>query len=143
MRAEFSYVPENRLEVGENIIYVITEDASANKDTLRRTVLVVLNSSINELSNYPNPVLSGTPVNVDLTYSSQVKEATYTLTIADIRGAIVHEMKGNISIGRNTIQWNGRNAEGTPMPPGVYVYRLNIIGDTFVEPSYGKMIIIE
>ena len=143
MRAEFSYVPENRLEVGENIIYVITEDASANKDTLRRTVLVVLNSSINELSNYPNPVLSGTPVNVDLTYSSQVKEATYTLTIADIRGKIVHEMKGNISIGRNTIQWNGRNAEGTPMPPGVYVYRLNIIGDTFVEPSYGKMIIIE
>jgi len=29
------------------------------------------------------------------------------------------------------------------MPPGVYVYRLDITGDTFVEPSYGKMIIIE
>lgn len=143
MRAEFSYVPENRLEVGENIIYVITEDASANKDTLRRTVLVVLNSSINELSNYPNPVLSGSPINFDLTYASQVKEALYTLTIADIRGAIVHAMKGNVSIGRNTIAWNGRNAEGTPMPPGVYVYRLDITGDTFVEPSYGKMIIIE
>jgi len=143
MRAEFSYVPENRLEVGENIIYVITEDASANKDTLRRTVLVVLNSSINELSNYPNPVLSGSPINFDLTYASQVKEALYTLSIADIRGAIVHAMKGNVSIGRNTIAWNGRNAEGTPMPPGVYVYRLDITGDTFVEPSYGKMIIIE
>lgn len=143
MRAEFSYVPENRLEVGENIIYVITEDASANKDTLRRTVLVVLNSSINELSNYPNPVLSGSPINFDLTYASQVKEALYTLTIADIRGAIVHAMKGNVSIGRNTIAWNGRNAEGTSMPPGVYVYRLDITGDTFVEPSYGKMIIIE
>lgn len=143
MRAEFSYVPENRLEVGENIIYVITEDASANKDTLRRTVLVVLNSSINELSNYPNPVLSGSPINFDLTYASQVKEALYTLTIADIRGAIVHTMKGNVSIGRNTIAWNGRNAEGTSMPPGVYVYRLDITGDTFVEPSYGKMIIIE
>jgi len=143
MRAEFSYVPENRLEVGENIIYVISEDASANKDTLRRTVLVVLNSSINELSNYPNPVLSGSAINFDLTYASQVKEALYTLTIADIRGAIVHAMKGNVSIGRNTIAWNGRNAEGTPMPPGVYVYRLDITGDTFVEPSYGKMIIIE
>lgn len=143
MRAEFSYVPENRLEVGENIIYVITEDASANKDTLRRTVLVVLNSSINELSNYPNPVLSGSPINFNLTYASQIKEALYTLTIADIRGSIVHAMKGNVSIGRNTIAWNGRNAEGTPMPPGVYVYRLDITGDTFVEPSYGKMIIIE
>lgn len=143
MRAEFSYVPENRLEVGENIIYVITEDASANKDTLRRTVLVVLNSSINELSNYPNPVLSGSPVNLDLTYASQVKEATYMLTIADIRGAIVHAMKGDVSIGRNTIQWNGRNTEGIPMPPGVYVYRLDITGDTFIEPSYGKMIIVE
>ncbi|MFM8840011.1 MAG: C25 family cysteine peptidase [bacterium] len=143
MRAEFSYIPEGRLEIGENIIYVITEDASANKDTLRRTVLVVLNSSINELSNYPNPVLSGTPISFDLTYASQMREALYALTIADMRGSIIHTLKGKLSIGRNTIEWNGRNSEGIPMPPGVYVYRLDISGDTFIEPSYGKMIIVE
>lgn len=143
LRAEFSYIPENRFQVGENIIYVITEDASANKDTLRRTVLVVLNSSIDALTSYPNPVLSGSKISFDVTYASQAQEATYTLTIADIRGAIVHRMNGNVTIGRNTIEWNGRDDEGIPMPPGVYAYRLDVKGDTFVEPAFGKMIIMQ
>ncbi|MFZ9814087.1 MAG: FlgD immunoglobulin-like domain containing protein, partial [Candidatus Kapaibacteriota bacterium] len=143
MRAEFSYIPENRFEIGENIIYVITEDAAANKDTLRRTVIVVLNSSIDEFSQFPNPVISGSNISFDLTYASQVRDAMYTLTIADMRGAIVHRLNGNMSIGKNTIEWNGRNSEGIPMPPGVYAYRLDVKGDTFVEPAFGKMIIVE
>jgi len=86
MRAEFSYIPQDRFEVGENIIYVITEDASANKDTVRRTVLVVLNSSLDELNTYPNPAFSGSDISFDMNYLSQITEATYSLTIADIRG---------------------------------------------------------
>lgn len=143
MRAEFSYIPENRFEIGENIIYVITEDAAANKDTLRRTVRVVLNSSIDEFTQFPNPAISGSNISFDLTYASQVRDAMYTLTIADMRGTIVHRLNGNLSIGNNTIEWNGRNAEGIPMPPGVYAYRLDVKGDTFVEPAFGKMIIVE
>ncbi len=143
MRAEFSYIPENQFELGENIIYVVTEDASANKDTLRRTVLVVLNSSLNELSTYPNPAFSGSDISFEMNYLSQIKEATYSLTIADIRGAIQYRKSGDISIGKNTLKWNGRNDQGVSMPPGVYVYRIEVVGDTFIEPSFGKIIITE
>ena len=143
MRAEFSYIPENRFELGENIIYVVTEDASANKDTLRRTVLVVLNSSLNELSTYPNPAFSGSDISFEMNYLSQIKEATYSLTIADIRGAIQYRKSGDISIGKNTLKWNGRNDQGVSMPPGVYVYRIEVVGDTFIAPSFGKIIITE
>ncbi len=143
MRAEFSYIPQDRFEVGENIIYVITEDASANKDTLRRTVLVVLNSSLDELNNYPNPSLSGTDISFELKYLSQMRNAKYRISIADIRGAIQHTLTGEISIGKNTLKWNGRNDQGVPMPPGVYVYRIDIDGDTFIAPSFGKIIIVE
>jgi hypothetical protein len=143
MRAEFSYIPEDRFEVGENIIYVITEDASANKDTLRRTVLVVLNSSLDELNTYPNPAFSGSDISFEMKYLSQIKEATYSVTIADIRGSIQHRLSGEISIGKNTLKWNGRNDQGVPMPPGVYVYRIDVKGDTFIAPSFGKIIITE
>ncbi|MFM6955493.1 MAG: C25 family cysteine peptidase [Ignavibacteria bacterium] len=143
MRAEFSYIPQDRFEVGENIIYVITEDASANKDTVRRTVLVVLNSSLDELNTYPNPAFSGSDISFDMNYLSQITEATYSLTIADIRGAIQHRMSGEISIGKNTLKWNGRNDQGVSMPPGVYVYRIDVNGDTFIAPSFGKIIITE
>jgi hypothetical protein len=143
MRAEFSYIPQDRFDVGENIIYVITEDASANKDTLRRTVLVVLNSSIDALNAYPNPALSGSDISIDMNYQSQINNATYTCVIADIRGAIQHRMSGECTIGNNTLQWNGRNDQGVPMPPGVYSFRIDVKGDTFIQPSFGKIVITE
>jgi hypothetical protein len=70
--------------------------------------------------NYPNPFNPSTSFAVDFP-----KASDYTLTIYNITGQIVREIRGHASAGTTTISWQGNDNAGQPVASGVYFYRLN------------------
>ena len=78
------------------------------------------------LTNFPNPFNPETWIPYQL-----AKPAEVTLTIYDIRGVVVHELRlGHKAAGVYThrsraIHWDGRNQLGEPVVSGVYFYTLS------------------
>ena len=71
--------------------------------------------------NYPNPFNPTTTISIALPTDSPVK-----LEIFDISGRKVRTLvSGNLPAGRHEIVWDGRNAAGTSVSSGVYLYRMN------------------
>ncbi len=71
--------------------------------------------------NYPNPFNPTTTISIALPNDSPVK-----LEIFDISGRKVRTLvSGSLPAGRHEIVWDGRNAAGTSVSSGVYLYRIN------------------
>ena len=74
--------------------------------------------------NFPNPFnpLTFISVNVD-------RQSSGALVIFDIQGREIKTLeKGNFDAGNNTFTWNGLDDRGTPVPAGIYTYRLFLNG---------------
>ena len=72
------------------------------------------------LQNRPNPFTGGTVIGFDLPRSERVK-----LEVFDLAGRRVRVLaEGSYAPGRWTAEWDRRDAAGSPMRPGVYLYRL-------------------
>lgn len=142
-RVSLNFTSLNRLDIGENLLTVFTEDASANKDTVRLLLHVVLNSSVHSLTQWPNPIQLPNSITIGYTYAAQKQDADSRLTIASINGSIINTLYHTTKIGNNQIQWNCKDSDGNLVAPGVYLFRLQINGDSYTEPVFGKMIIIE
>ena len=69
----------------------------------------------------PNPFESATAIRYDLPQDDRVK-----LTVYDINGKVVRTLVDlpTHQAGRFTANWDGRDAEGRQVAPGVYFYRL-------------------
>jgi hypothetical protein len=143
IRAKISFVSDGTLDIGENIFSVFAEDASANRDTLRLRLNLTLNAELDSVQNWPNPLQKGNTLTFSYNYKAQKQDALYTVHIAAVNGNTVSILSGNARIGNNLIQWDGRDQNGVPLPPGVYLYRLNLQGDSYSEPAFGKFIILE
>lgn len=142
-RVSLDFTSTNRLDIGENLLTVFTEDASANKDTVRLLLHVVLNSSVHSLIQWPNPTQLPNSITIGYTYAAQKQDADSRLTIASINGSIINTLYHTTKIGKNNIQWDCKDSDGNLVAPGVYLFRLQINGDSYTEPVFGKMIILE
>ena len=81
-------------------------------------VAVPLDFSLGQ--NYPNPF---NPV-TRFTYSLP-KSGWTTLTIYNIQGQVVRTLvQGDLQAGHYVQAWDGRDAQGLPVPSGTYLYRL-------------------
>ena len=116
---------------------------------------VVLESSITNVLNYPNPFSTNTRFVFTLT-GSQVPEA-FKIQIMTVTGKIVKEVfkeeLGDIRIGRNITDfaWDGTDMYGDRLANGVYLYRVitkingeeikhrDTSADTYFKQSFGKM----
>jgi hypothetical protein len=77
--------------------------------------------------NYPNPFNPSTMISYALPQKAKV-----TLEIYDVSGRLVQTLVNQEKeAGRYTAQWDGRNAAGTQVASGLYVYRIN--AGSFVE----------
>jgi hypothetical protein len=77
--------------------------------------------------NFPNPFREET------TIVFVVPGGPATLTVYDLRGAAVRRLwEGNVAGGRN-VKWDGCGDDGSPLPPGVYLYRLEAGDRTAVK----------
>jgi FlgD Ig-like domain len=73
---------------------------------------------------YPNPVVQGTTVHVDL-----ARESDLELDIHDVAGRRVAALaRGTFGPGRYGVPWNGRGESGATLGPGLYFVRLSIAG---------------
>jgi hypothetical protein len=75
--------------------------------------------------NFPNPFSGSTVIPYQLPAAAQV-----SLRIYDISGRMVRVLEENASRvrGRHLVSWNGHNAEGRPLPAGIYLCRLDAGG---------------
>jgi hypothetical protein len=70
--------------------------------------------------NAPNPLRERTSISFALSRHGPVDLAVYDITGQEIRTLL----KGERQAGFGTVQWDGKNEKGLPVPPGVYMYRL-------------------
>ncbi len=69
--------------------------------------------------NFPNPFNPSTTIKYDLKQSGRV-----VLTVYNLLGQeVVKLVDENQEAGYKTVQWNGRNGNGTPVASGIYLYR--------------------
>ena len=74
--------------------------------------------------NVPNPFASRTRIAFTLE-----QPARTALDLFDTAGRHVRRLEaGPVGVGRHTLDWDGTDGGGRPVPPGVYLYRLMVDG---------------
>lgn len=75
--------------------------------------------------NYPNPFSLGSTPSTTITYSlprtGAVSLKVYSLLGTEVRTLV----QGLQELGPHAIQWDGRDNNGSMLPPGVYLYKLS------------------
>ena len=71
--------------------------------------------------NYPNPFNTNTTIRFDLLRNQAVSLSIYNITGGLVKTLLTGQ---NISAGTHVVQWDGCNANGQPVPGGVYLYQL-------------------
>jgi hypothetical protein len=69
----------------------------------------------------PNPFTSSTRVQLQL-----ARAASARMVIVDALGRRVGEVARALPAGTSSLGWNGRDASGSPLPAGMYFYRLEV-----------------
>jgi len=77
--------------------------------------------------NYPNPFNAGTGIRYELPKPAQVSIKIYNLTGQLVRTLV----NARIEAGYHSVAWDGRNENGTPLPSGIYLYKM--VADQFTE----------
>jgi hypothetical protein len=70
--------------------------------------------------NYPNPFNPSTNIRYQLPTQADVRLVVYNILGQEVRRLVDKKMPS----GYYTVVWNGRNAQGIPLPSGVYYYRI-------------------
>jgi hypothetical protein len=77
-------------------------------------------------SAWPNPVSDRTTLRFDL-----ARDGVVALELYDVRGSLVRTLaREAFSAGRHEASWDGRDDRGNLLPPGLYLARLNVDGET-------------
>lgn len=85
--------------------------------------------------NHPNPFNPSTQIDFGLPAESAVR-----LTVFDVNGrAVVTLIDGSLPAGWQRVEWDGRDAQGTPVAAGVYFYRL----ETATGQIQRKMLLVK
>ena len=85
--------------------------------------------------NYPNPFNGETNIIYSLPEGNFVE-----LIIYDILGSeVITLVKDFHAAGEYNVTWNGNNSYGTPMPSGIYFYRITVFSDQLLDQSFHAM----
>lgn len=99
--------------------YLISNDETSINQHL-------VNYSINDIHNYPNPFNPTTTIEFSILNDSKVN-----LTIFNIKGQKIITLANNeFTKGIHSLIWNGDNESEYPVGSGVYYYQLNVNGIT-------------
>lgn len=111
--------------------FVVTIDDSGNiyKNSLNATSISqdndIVPSEFKLLGNYPNPFNPSTLIKYNVPATSNVR-----LTIYNMMGQEIRTIESNgISAGTQNFTWNGTNQNNEQVASGIYIYRLNAVGN--------------
>ncbi len=91
----------------------------ASVETDLNTGIVLLENELN-VAFYPNPFSQFLNIEVKL-----LQQEDLTVEIYDLMSCRIRQLHSGIAEGLMRIQWDGNNAEGNRVAPGVYVCRVN------------------
>jgi hypothetical protein len=85
------------------------------------------------IQNYPNPFNPSTSIMLEVEPAGK-REVPVCLSVYDIRGRMIRTLvNGNMTVGRHTVSWDGRDERGVPVDSGVYLFRLRSGTDISVK----------
>jgi hypothetical protein len=85
-----------------------------------------------QIKNYPNPFRDATTIEISMPQALPLEARLFNLLGQEIRS---FRLQPNAS-GRLTIQWDGRDAQGDPVPGGIYFYRVEVQGASVWKKLY-------
>ena len=138
--------PFNTLSDGKHTLTVRVWDVHNNssQETLEFVVISSNNLTIQNLLNYPNPVVDYTSFYFD--HNQNNEEMSIVLKILDLKGNIVKEIKDNIipnGYKYGPIQWNGKSDSGAKLKPGMYIFSLFAsLKNGEISNNSGRLILI-
>jgi hypothetical protein len=129
------------LDFGDNIIKVYAMDATGNRDTLSIRVNVSLNAFIENFLPYPNPMES--VASFGFYYKAPELGGNAIITIFNLNGQKLKTLTNALTIGANSIDWDGRDMNGNTLPPGPYYARIETDARAWSEPVFCKIMIVK
>ncbi|MEQ6120791.1 type IX secretion system sortase PorU [Reichenbachiella sp. MALMAid0571] len=125
--------PLKNLEPGKHSIKFKAYDTYNNASQTEINFIVTNNTALKlgDISVYPNPFFSEKEPNVTFTFSHdrEGEELVVLLKIINLQGRVISESSYRFDdsfAGINSIEWNGKDAQGNRPDKGIYIYRLNI-----------------
>jgi hypothetical protein len=77
--------------------------------------------------NFPNPTNPSTGIHFSLAQSAPVQLSIFDVSGRQVRALLTGQTR---VAGEHVVSWDGRNAQGVLVEPGVYYYRLETVGET-------------
>ncbi|MDD3050172.1 MAG: FlgD immunoglobulin-like domain containing protein [Candidatus Cloacimonetes bacterium] len=128
-----SFVQENGENLGGNIMYSsfrITPFTSDTDDNNNQA-----SPNINKISNYPNPFNPETTISYNVEKAGNVK-----VTVYNLKGQFIKTLSNEyVTIGEQTVTWNGTDENGKDVSSGVYFYKV----ETPTSTNMNKMLLLK
>lgn len=131
----------DELEYGVNYFTIYATDATGNRDTLDVPVYVSRKAKIQNFSAGPNPATDGVTFYVN--FISPKLGNTLFVEIFDMVGNKIRTLSKPIGLNEDYIFWDGLDSEGRSTPQGVYFYKINVLGEIYSDPVFGKFVKIQ
>ncbi|HEY0652610.1 MAG TPA: C25 family cysteine peptidase [Chryseosolibacter sp.] len=132
---------------GVYILRVIASDVSGNMSGAApyEISFTVTHTNIVTISNpYPNPFSDR--ADFQIVIAGETVPSETTLTIFNTRGEIVrtfdNDSFGELRFGNNTFSWEGLTQNGTPVPNGMYIFKLRVLSDGSLTEKVGKLVLV-
>jgi len=126
---------------GTNKLAIIYHGEADNIDTVFYDVLVSDELLVKDLNNYPNPMKEMTNFVFNLAGSDN--PSRFKIKIYTVSGKLIKELDYPVSIGFNTIPWDGRDSDGDNVANGTYLYKLVAEGDSKTETQIQKLVVLK
>lgn len=112
------------MRIGETGIYCFGDRHLTHVDTSLNEPITPGNGPMLR-QNYPNPFNQSTCIPFSL-----IRESSIAVVMYDIRGRVIRRLIEDeaAAAGNHIIIWDGRDAGGSPVPSGVYIYSLTCNG---------------
>lgn len=139
LQATVYYTPQ--LTSGTHKFNFVALDNSGNfADSVQNTVLVNNSMKIYDMANYPNPMKTETSFMFSL--SGEINPVSCKVKIYTVGGKLIKEINYPAAVGYNQIPWDGKDDDGDYMANGTYLYKFVIQGNSSVETSVQKLVIL-
>jgi hypothetical protein len=132
MRLRFA--PQLRSRDSTYTVKVEARDARGNEiEPYQASFRVQRDQVIRDVYPYPNPMRSHTTFAFRVEGGRDEMLEDFALRIYTLSGRLVRELtradlEQPLSVGWNTVRWNGRDADGDRVATGVYLYRVRVEG---------------
>jgi hypothetical protein len=110
-------------------LLLVKENTASSLDTITRLLQVRVEEAmhVRDLYNFPNPFAGSTVFTFTVTGSDPPEAAV--VQVFTVRGRKIREIvlrRDELRVGINTLEWDGRDADGDAVANGTYLYQITV-----------------